>query len=110
MSLLNEVETYGGNPNVKILLNGRPNRQGGDVDNIPASLIEKVEVITSPSAKYDPEGMAGIINIILKKGEYEGLNGSIKINVSITTALVNCIKSINKNLIYGNSRSKIKKS
>ena len=69
-----------GNPNVKILLNGRPNRQGGDVDNIPASLIEKVEVITSPSAKYDPEGMAGIINIVLKKGEYEGLNGSIKIN------------------------------
>ena len=69
-----------GNPNVKILVNGRPNRQGGDVDNIPASLIDKVEIITSPSAKYDPEGMAGIINIILKKGKYEGLNGSIKVN------------------------------
>ena len=69
-----------GNPNVKILLNGRPNRQGGDVGNIPASLIEKIEVITSPSAKYDPEGMAGIINIVLKKGKYEGLNGSIKAN------------------------------
>ena len=69
-----------GNPNVKILINGRQNRQGGEVDNIPASLIDKVEVITSPSAKYDPEGMAGIINIILKKGEYEGLNGSIKMN------------------------------
>lgn len=69
-----------GNPNVKILVNGRPNRQGGDVDNIPAALIDKVEVITSPSAKYDPEGMAGIINIVLKKGEYEGFNGSIKFN------------------------------
>ena len=70
-----------GNPNVKILLNGRPNRTGGDVDIIPASLIDKVEVITSPSAKYDPEGMAGIINIVLKKGTFEGLNGSIKSNM-----------------------------
>ena len=72
-----------GNPNVKILVNGRPNRtgEGGkSVDNIPASLIDKVEVITSPSAKYDPDGMAGIINIVLKKGKYEGFNGNIKIN------------------------------
>ena len=69
-----------GNPNVKILVNGRPNRQEGDVDNIPASLIDKVEIITSPSAKYDPDGMAGIINIVLKKGKYEGFNGSFKVN------------------------------
>ena len=39
-----------GNPNVKILVNGRPNRLGNDVDYIPASVIEKIEVITSPSA------------------------------------------------------------
>ena len=72
-----------GNANVKILVNGRPNRtgEGGkSVDNIPASLIDKVEVITSPSAKYDPDGMAGIINIVLKKGKYEGFNGNLKIN------------------------------
>ena len=69
-----------GNSNVKILVNGRENRLGTEVDNIPASLIDKVEVITSPSAKYDPEGMAGIINIKLKRGRYEGLNGSIKFN------------------------------
>jgi len=69
-----------GNPNVKILVNGRPNRQEGDVDNIPASLIDKIEIITSPSAKYDPDGMAGIINIVLKKGKYEGFNGSFKVN------------------------------
>ncbi|SVE56816.1 uncharacterized protein METZ01_LOCUS509670, partial [marine metagenome] len=71
-----------GNSNVKILVNGRPNRTGAglnDVDNIPASLIDKVEVITSPSAKYDPDGMAGIINIVMKKGKYEGLNGSIRV-------------------------------
>mgnify|MGYP000377321022 CR=1 FL=1 len=72
--------TLRGNPNVKILINGRPNRSGGDVDNIPASLIDKVEIITSPSAKYDTEGMAGIINIVLIKGKYEGLNGSVKVN------------------------------
>ena len=69
-----------GNSNVKILVNGRENRLGTEVDNIPASLIDKVEVITSPSAKYDPEGMAGIINIKLKRGRYDGLNGNIKFN------------------------------
>ena len=67
-----------GNPNVKILVNGRPIRT--EVSNITAATIEKVEVITSPSAKYDPEGMAGIINIEIKKGNYQGLNGSIRFN------------------------------
>ena len=73
--------TLKGSSNVKILVNGRENRigeGGNDVDNIPASMIEQVEVITSPSAKYDPEGMAGIINIILKKDKDEGFNGEVK--------------------------------
>ena len=69
-----------GNSNVKILIDGRDSRFGAEVDNIPSSLIDQVEVITSPSAKYDPEGMAGIINIKLKKGKYGGLNGKIKFN------------------------------
>ena len=74
--------TLKGSSNVKILVNSRENRigeGGNDVDNIPASMIEKVEVITSPSAKYDPEGMAGIINIILKKDKDRGFNGEIKL-------------------------------
>ena len=71
-----------GSSNVKILVNGRENRMGeggNDVDDIPASMIEKVEVITSPSAKYDPEGMAGIINIILKKDSDKGFNAQVKV-------------------------------
>ena len=69
-----------GNSNVKILIDGRDSRFGTEVDNIPSSMIDQVEVITSPSAKYDPEGMAGIINIKLKKGAYDGLNGKLKLN------------------------------
>ncbi|MDP6935839.1 MAG: TonB-dependent receptor [Candidatus Marinimicrobia bacterium] len=89
-----------GNPNVKILVNDRPNRSGGEVDNIPASLIERVEVITSPSAKYDPEGMAGIINIVLKKGRYDGLNGSIKLNLKHNS--FNSIDDMNGSTFYSN--------
>ena len=92
-----------GNSNVKILVNGRPNRtgEGGkSVDNIPASLIDKVEVITSPSAKYDPDGMAGIINIVLKKGKYEGLNGSLKINGKSNTNAG--MSDMNGFTVYGN--------
>ncbi|MBT6870842.1 MAG: TonB-dependent receptor, partial [Candidatus Marinimicrobia bacterium] len=89
-----------GNPNVKILINGRPNRSGGDVDNIPASLIEKVEIITSPSAKYDPEGMAGIINIVLEKGRFEGLNGNLKLYLKHNK--FNSIKDMNGLTLYSN--------
>ena len=92
-----------GNPNVKILINGRPNRQGGDVDNIPASIIEKVEVITSPSAKYDPEGMAGIINIVLEKGRFEGFNGSIKVNAKHNK--FNSVDKMNGFTFYSNYKT-----
>ncbi len=74
-----------GDQNVNVLIDGKPSGlTHGDrramVDNIPAAMIDRVEVITNPSAKYDPDGMGGIINIILKRGMFEGLNG----NTSIT--------------------------
>ena len=73
--------TLRGDGNVTILLDGRPMR--GDrrsmVEDLPADMIDRIEVITNPSAKYDPDGMAGIINIILKRGRFEGVNGSATI-------------------------------
>ena len=69
-----------GSPNVQILIDGRPSGLAGASQNafleqIPASSIDRVEVITNPSAKYDPDGMAGILNIILKKNKLEGFHG-----------------------------------
>ena len=70
-----------GDQNVNVLIDGKPSGlTHGDrramVDNIPAAMIDRVEVISNPSAKYDPDGMGGIINIILKRGRFEGLNGN----------------------------------
>lgn len=67
-----------GNDNVKILIDGRPSNAINIADalkTISADALDKVEVITNPSARYEAEGGAGIINIILKKGKNQGLNG-----------------------------------
>ena len=64
---------------VTILVDGKPSPIPASqlLKNIPASLIEKIEVITNPSAKYNPEGMSGIINVVLKKEKAVGFNGNL---------------------------------
>lgn len=65
--------TYRGDGTFKIFINGNPTFQGEEkLRQIPASRIEQIEVITNPSAKYDAEGTAGIIHVILKKNRLEG--------------------------------------
>ena len=70
-----------GNESVRILINGKPSALSGLSTNalqqLPSDAIEKVEVITNPSARYDAEGTAGILNIILKQSKTTGLNGSV---------------------------------
>lgn len=83
------VETDGsvsmrGNSNVKFLINGKPSSILGITDDnsnvlksIPADQIDRIEIITNPSSKFEAEGTAGILNIILKKNKALGFNGSI---------------------------------
>jgi outer membrane receptor for ferrienterochelin and colicins len=73
-----------GNENIRFLVDGRPSNAiniSEALRQIPADAIDKIEVITNPSARYDAEGGAGILNIILKKGKSKGLNGSFITNV-----------------------------
>ncbi|MFV0248902.1 MAG: TonB-dependent receptor domain-containing protein [Tenacibaculum sp.] len=107
-----------GNENVRILIDGKPSAlvgiRGTDaLKNLPAEAIEKVEVITSPSARYDAEGSAGILNIILRKGKIIGFNGSTNLSIGypdkfgIAPNLNYRTKKINlfSNLGYNNSKS-----
>jgi outer membrane receptor for ferrienterochelin and colicins len=69
-----------GSDNIRILIDGRPSYAVNIAEalrQLPADAIDKVEVITNPSARYDAEGGSGLINIILKKGKNQGFNGTL---------------------------------
>ncbi len=77
-----------GSENVRILINGKPSGliglgDSGGLKSLPAGMIESVEVVTNASARYEAEGTAGIINIVLKKDRSQGVNGSVDLSVGI---------------------------
>lgn len=71
---------------VTVLIDGRPSSLSGGngktlLDALPAGSIERIEIVTNPSAKYDPDGTSGIINIVLKKNKLKGFNGLLNANI-----------------------------
>ena len=76
-----------GNENVAIQINGRPSPIRGPqlaayLKGLPANIVERIEVIPNPSAKYDPEGMAGILNIVLKADTDLGLSAGLSTSIA----------------------------
>lgn len=75
-----------GNESVRVLIDGKPSGMASNIADalkmLSAESIEQVEVITNPSARYEAEGGAGLINIILKKGKNQGVNGNVTATVS----------------------------
>ena len=101
-----------GSNNVRLLIDGKPSalvsfKGGNGLQQLPASLIDKIEVITNPSARYEAEGMAGIINIVLKKERQQGLNGNLEstigypLNMGLATNLNYRHKKVNFFINYG---------
>ena len=78
-----------GEGSVTVLIDGRPSSLSGGngktlLDALPAGSIERIEIVTNPSAKYDPDGTSGIINIVLKKNKLNGFNGLVSTNLATT--------------------------
>ena len=73
--------TLRGSENVTILVDGRPTNLS--LDQIPANMIESIEVITNPSARLEPDGESGILNVVLKKRMSRGFNGMVSLRGSM---------------------------
>ena len=74
--------TLRGNSNFQVLIDGKPSALDASeiLKQTPAAMIENIEIITNPSAKYDPEGETGIINLVTKKNVVQGINGVVNVN------------------------------
>lgn len=74
-----------GSSNFTVLIDNRPSILDGNeaLQSIPASTIDNIEIITNPSAAYDPDGVSGIINIITKKSKLEGISGIANLNAGM---------------------------
>lgn len=72
-----------GSSSFTVLIDGRPSVLSGSdaLRQIPSSAIQNIEIITNPSVKYDPDGMAGIINVVMKKNVLSGMNGIVNLNL-----------------------------
>lgn len=101
-----------GSSNVRILIDGKPSglvsfKGSAGLRQLPANMVERVEVITNPSARYEAEGMAGVINIVLKKENNQGFNASFEViggtptNLGFTANLNYRHKKINWFINYG---------
>ena len=101
--------TLRGDGSVIILINGRPSSLSGGngktlLDALPAGSIERVEIVANPSAKYDPDGTSGIINIVLKKSLFKGLNGSVSSNLGSGDLSSGNILECNVSLNFRNNK------
>ena len=96
-----------GSTTFTVLIDGRPSVLSGSdaLKQIPSSAIENIEIITNPSVKYDPDGMAGIINIVMKKNILSGFNGILNANIGTGekygTDLTMNYKTKKYNLFFG---------
>ena len=76
--------TLRGSSSFTVFIDGRPSALSGSdaLQQIPASALQNIEIITNPSAKYDPDGMAGIINLVTKKNALTGFDGIVNVSGS----------------------------
>ncbi len=96
-----------GSTSFTVYIDGRPSVLSGSdaLKQIPSSAIQNIEIITNPSVKYDPDGMAGIINVVMKKNVLSGINGIINVNLGTGnkygTDLMLNYKTKKYNLFFG---------